>query len=264
MDWLLVTAGAFTGLVVGATGVGGGALMTPILLLLFGVAPRAAIGTDLWYAAITKVSAASVHHKHGLVDWPIVFRLWAGSLTASLVTVLWMRAQPMSEAHFEWLRATIAVAVCVTAVGMLLSGPLRRFGGRLDTARTFARWEVPLTVLVGAVLGTLVTLTSVGAGALGAVCLLYLYPTRLTAGRLVATDIAHAIPLAMVAGLGHLSLSNVDGRLLANLLAGSIPAAFVGARLSARMPHGPLRILLAVVLLAVGVLLLVDVLKLRS
>jgi uncharacterized membrane protein YfcA len=261
VDWPLIAAGAFTGLVVGATGVGGGALMTPILLLLFGVAPRAAIGTDLWYAAITKVAAARVHHQHGLVDWPIVFRLWAGSLSASLITVFWMRAQPMSDAHLEWLRGAIAVAVCVTAIGMLFSARLRRLGGRLDAARSFEPWQAPLTVLVGAVLGALVTLTSVGAGALGALCLLYLYPHRLTAGKLVATDIAHAIPLALVAGLGHLSLSNVDGRLLGNLLAGSIPAAFLGARLSARMPHGPLRILLAVVLLAVGLVLLAGVLR---
>jgi len=261
VDPLLVTAGAFTGLVVGATGVGGGALMTPILLLLFGVAPRAAIGTDLWYAAITKLAAARVHHQHGLVDWPIVFRLWAGSLSASLLTVLWMRTQPMSDAHLEWMRATIAIAVCVTAVGMLFSGPLRRWGGRLDSARWFGSWQTPLTVVVGIALGTLVTLTSVGAGALGAVCLLYLYPRRLTPSTLVATDIAHAIPLALIAGLGHLTLSNVDGRLLANLLAGSIPAAFIGARLSARMPHGPLRMLLAIVLFAVGLLLLVDVLS---
>jgi uncharacterized protein len=259
MDWLLVTAGAFTGLVVGATGVGGGALMTPILLLLFGVAPRAAIGTDLWYAAVTKVAAAGVHHQQRLVDWPIVFRLWAGSLSASLATVLWMRAQPVSGAHLDWLRAAIAIAVCVTAIGMLFT--LRTAGGRVDAAQSFRPWQTPLTVLVGVVLGTLVTLTSVGAGALGAVCLLYLYPQRLTAGKLVATDIAHAIPLAIVAGLGHLSLSNVDGRLLANLLAGSIPAAFIGARLSARMPHRPLRVLLAIVLLAVGLLLLDGLLR---
>jgi uncharacterized membrane protein YfcA len=261
VDWPLVTAGAFTGLIVGATGVGGGALMTPILLLLFGVAPRAAIGTDLWYAAITKVAAARVHHQHGLVDWPIVFRLWSGSLSGSLVTVFWMRAQPMSDAHLEWLRGAIAIAVCVTAIGMLVSGPLRRLGGRFDATEPFERWQTPLTVVVGAVLGVLVTLTSVGAGALGALSLIYLYPHRLTAGKLVATDLAHAIPLALVAGIGHLSLANVDGRLLANLLAGSIPAAFIGARLSARMPHGPLRTLLAIVLLTVGVVLLAGVLR---
>jgi uncharacterized membrane protein YfcA len=261
VDWQLVVAGAFTGLVVGATGVGGGALMTPILLLLFGVAPRAAIGTDLWYAAITKLAAARVHHQQGLVDWPIVLRLWTGSLSAALVTVFWMRAQPMSEAHLEWLRGTIAIAVCVTAMGMLFSGALRRWGGPGNTAQSFEPLQAPLTILVGAVLGTLVTLTSVGAGTLGTLCLLYLYPRRLIAGRLVATDIAHAIPLAMVAGLGHLSLSNVDGRLLANLLAGSIPAAFVGARLSTRMPHTLLRTLLAIILLTVGLMLLRDVLR---
>jgi hypothetical protein len=143
---------------------------------------------------------------------------------------------------------------------MLFSVRLR-LGGHLEAAPPFEPFQVPLTILVGAVLGALVTLTSVGAGALGALCLLYLYPHRLTAGKLVATDIAHAIPLALVAGLGHLSLSHVDGRLLANLLAGSIPAAFLGARLSARMPHRPLRILLAIVLLAVGLVLLAGVLR---
>jgi len=251
----LILAGAVTGLIVGVTGVGGGALMTPLLLLVFGIAPHAAIGTDLWYAAITKVAAARVHHGHDLIDWPIVTRMWMGSLTASAATVLWMRTQADGGTSVEWLRAVIAVAVCLTAIGMLFSVPLTALGKRFDTQR-YRSWQAPLTVGFGAAIGVLVTLTSVGAGALGAICLLYLYPNRLTPARLVATDIAHAIPLAVVAGVGHLTLSNVDGRLLLNLIAGSIPAALIGAKLSARMPHTRLRMLLALVLLFVGLQLL--------
>lgn len=255
MDPALIGAGALTGLIVGMTGVGGGALMTPILLLVFGVAPQAAIGTDLWYAAITKVSAARVHHGHGLIDWQVVRRLWAGSLTSSAATVVWMRGQSTHGPGVEFLTSAIAIAVCLTAVGMLFSGPLTRIGRAFDRQQ-WKPLQAPFTVMVGAVIGIVVTLTSVGAGALGAVCLLYLYPSRLTPARLVATDIAHAIPLAIVAGIGHLALTNFDGRLLINLCAGSVPAAFIGARLSARMPHGLLRPMLAVVLLVVGLQML--------
>jgi uncharacterized membrane protein YfcA len=258
VDPALIVAGALTGLIVGITGVGGGALMTPILLLVFGIAPQAAIGTDLWYAAITKVMAARVHQRHGLIDWVVVGRLWAGSLTASAATVWWMR-EVGHGLDVGFLKAAIAIAVCVTAVGMLFSGPLSRLGVAFDR-QLYKRFQARLTVVVGAVLGVVVTLTSVGAGALGAVCLLYLYPSRLTPARLVATDIAHAIPLAIVAGVGHLTLANVDGMLLMNLCVGSVPAAFIGARLSARMPHHALRLALAIVLFVVGAQLLRQVL----
>jgi uncharacterized membrane protein YfcA len=255
MDMMLVVAGAGTGLLVGLTGVGGGALMTPLLLLLFGVAPLTAVGTDLWFAAITKVFATRVHHDRGLIDWPVVRRLWLGSLTASVCTLVWMKLHPVDQTAVALLKTVIAGAVLLTAVGILFQKYLHALGRKLRTSRAehFKAWQPRLTVLAGGVLGVLVTLTSVGAGALGAVFLAYLYPLRLTPPRLIATDIVHAIPLAMFAGTGHLLMGNVNFGLLGNLLLGSVPAVIVGAMLSARMPHGWLRVALATVLVTVGV-----------
>lgn len=254
MDVMLVCAAALTGLLVGLTGVGGGALMTPLLLLVFGVAPLAAVGTDLWFAAITKLFATRVHHGHDLIDWSVVKRLWLGSLTASAATLIWIKLHPVEESAVVLLKTAIAVAVLLTAVGLVFQRRLHELGRRLRITDSvqFKAQQPPLTVAAGAVLGVLVTLTSVGAGALGAVFLAYLYPLRLTPPRLVATDIVHAIPLAIFAGLGHLVIGNVDIRLLGNLLVGSIPAVLIGAMLSARLPHRFLRRLLALVLLAIG------------
>ena len=246
----MVASGAATGLLVGLTGVGGGALMTPLLLLVFGIAPMAAVGTDLWFAAITKLFATRVHHSHDLIDWQVVKRLWMGSLTAAAATLVWMKLHPVDNSAVNLLKTMIAAAVTLTAVGMMLQKPLHALGRKLRTtdAEHFKRWQGPLTVLAGAVLGVAVTLTSIGAGALGAVLLAYLYPLRLTPPRLIATDIVHAIPLAIFAGIGHLIIGNVNLGLLANLLAGSIPAVIVGAMLSARLPHTWLRWALALVL----------------
>lgn len=251
---MLVLAGALTGLLVGLTGVGGGALMTPLLLLVFGVAPITAVGTDLWFAAITKLFATRIHHGHGLIDWTVVKRLWLGSLTASALTLTWMKFYPVDAEAVTILKTAIAAAVMVTAMGMLFQKPLHALGRRLRTSDgdAFKTAQAPLTVLAGCVLGVLVTLTSVGAGALGAVFLAYLYPFRLTPPRLIATDIVHAIPLAIFAGTGHLLIGNVDVGLLGNLLLGSIPAVMVGAMLSARLPHALLRAALALVLLTIG------------
>ncbi len=254
IDGMLVVAGALTGLLVGLTGVGGGALMTPMLLLFFGVAPLSAVGTDLWFAALTKLAATRIHHGHGLIDWPVVRRLWTGSLSASAITLAWMRWHPVDARAVAWLSTVIAMAVITTAIGLLFQRPLHALGRRLRTTNgeRFKAVQMPLTILAGAALGVLVTLTSVGAGALGAVFLAYLYPLRLTPPRLIATDIVHAIPLAMFAGLGHLWIGNVHFGLLGNLLIGSIPAVLVGALLSARLPHRWLRGALAAVLLAIG------------
>jgi len=254
LDWMLVIAGAATGFLVGLTGVGGGALMTPLLLLVFGVSPLTAVGTDLWFAAITKIFAGGMHSRHGLIDWVVVRRLWSGSLSASLVTLLWIQFYPLEQAYVLVLRSAIAGAVLLTAVGIVFQKPLQLLGRNLRTTDSgrFKYWQPKLTVLAGAILGMLVTLTSIGAGALGAVFLAYLYPLRLTPPRLIATDIVHAIPLALFAGAGHLLMGNTRPELLANLLAGSIPAVLAGAALSARLPHGLLRFALATVLFVVG------------
>ncbi len=254
MDWRLVLSGAAVGLLVGLTGVGGGALMTPLLLLLFGIVPVVAVGTDLWFAAITKMFATPVHHRHGLIDWQVVKRLWIGSLTASTLTLVWLRFHPMDASSFDLIKGAIALAVMITAVAMLFQRKLHTLGRKLRTTEgaSFKAMQRPLTITAGAILGVLVTLTSVGAGALGAVFLVYLYPLRLTPPRLIATDIVHAVPLALFAGCGHLLLGNVDAALLGTLLLGSVPAVILGALLSARLPHGLLRVALVIVLLAVG------------
>ena len=250
-----VVAGALTGFIIGLTGVGGGALMTPILLLLFGVAPATAVGTDLWFAALTKTAATRIHHGQGLIDWPVVKRLWMGSLTCSVLTLIALKWGPIHAGGVPFLKGAIAGAVLLTSLGMVFQPQLHAWGRRLRTvhADQFKSWQAPLTVLAGALLGVLVTLTSVGAGALGVVFMAQLYPLQLTPSRLVATDIVHAIPLALFAGLGHLYIGHVDFRLLGHLLLGSIPAVMAGAMLSSRLPQAWLRGLLATVLLAVGI-----------
>lgn len=228
--------------------------MTPLLLLLFGVAPMAAVGTDLWFAAITKLFATSVHHNNNLIDWMVVKRLWSGSLPASIGTLVWMHVLPMDASSEALLKGAVAAVVMVTATAMLFQQRLHAMGRRLRTTEvdSFKNIQGPLTIAAGALLGILVTLTSVGAGALGAVFLVYLYPLRLTPPKLIATDIVHAIPLALFAGSGHILLGNVEMDLLGQLLIGSIPTVIVGAMLSARMPHGALRVVLVAVLLLVG------------
>lgn len=253
--WPEVVAGALTGLVVGLTGVGGGALMTPILLLVFGVSPVTAIGTDLWFAALTKSAAVPLHHGRGLIDWPIIRRLWMGSLPAALAAVMLLKYGVIGLRQPEVLKAMIAAAVIVTAVGMICrrsprdleserSEPGNRFGHQV---------RVALTIATGILIGFLVTLTSVGAGALGAVFLTILYPARLTPSRLVATDLVHAIPLAIFSGAGHLLIGHVDAKLLVLLLTGSIPGVLVGAKLSHLLPQGILKWIIAMILMAVGV-----------
>lgn len=253
-DPMLVVAGAGTGLLVGLTGVGGGAVMTPLLLLVFGVAPMSAIGTDLWFAGITKLAATRVHHGRGLIDWQVVRRLWTGSLPASALTLVWMQMVPIGAETAGLLRTMIGAAVVLTALAMLFQARLHQLGRslRVGSAEHFKTLQGPLTIAAGALLGVLVTLTSVGAGALGVVFLVYLYPLRLTASRLVATDIVHAIPLAMFAGFGHLVIGNVDFGLLANLLIGSLPGVVAGAILSTRLPQPLLRKALSGVLLFTG------------
>ena len=247
-------AGAFTGFVVGLTGVGGGALMTPILLLLFGIAPQTAIATDLWFAAITKIAAMQVHKRGAGVDWQVVRRLWMGSLPVAMVVVA-LVAFGNTVGNMQWLTKSVGVVVLITAFGLLLSPKLRSLARnrRVTQPEHFKRFQPAWTIAAGALLGLLVALTSVGAGALGTVLLLVLYPLRMTTHKLVATDIAHAIPLALIAGTGYLLAGMVDGRMLISLLCGSIPATIVGSLLARRFSSRWLQAALAIVLLAVGI-----------
>jgi uncharacterized protein len=247
-------AGGLTGFVVGLTGVGGGALMTPILLLVFGVAPTTAIATDLWFAAITKIVAALIHGRNGQVDWAIVKRLWRGSLPVALLVVVLVSLG--AKAHkMDWLTQVIGIVVLITALGLLLAPRLRAAARnrRLSDPEKFKAWQPALTTGAGATLGLCVALTSIGAGAMGSVMLLYLYPLCMTPHRLVATDIVHAIPLAAVAGLGYVFSGLVDWQLLASLLAGSIPGVIAGSLLARRFAARWLQVSLALMLVGVGV-----------
>ena len=258
IDTAYALAGALTGFVVGLTGVGGGALMTPILLIFFGVSPTTAIATDLWFAAITKLVGASVHHTNGNVDWQVAKRLWLGSLPMALLIVV-IVSLGVQVAKVDWLTKAIGIVVLITAIGLLIAPKLVAYarGRRIGQPERFKAVQPALTVMSGGVLGLCVALTSVGAGALGSVMLLYLYPLRMTPHRLVATDIVHAIPLAVVAGLGYLFAGMVDWWMLASLLVGSIPTVLLGSLLAGRIPGRAVQLALALVLLAAGVKVLV-------
>lgn len=258
-DWAAFSlAGAGVGFVVGLTGIGGGALMTPILVMLFGVTPSLAVGTDLLFASITKFFGAAVHGRNGTVDWTIVRRLAVGSLPAAALTALALEWIGRDRLGRGLILNALGLALVMTAAGLLFRGRLHAIGRRLRThsPERFKALQPALTVAAGAVLGVLVTLTSVGAGALGSVALVYLYPYRMRPAKLVGTDLAHALPLALVAGAGHLLIGNVDFALLGWLLLGSIPGILLGATLSARAPEAVVGRAIAIVLGIVGIRLL--------
>ena len=234
--------------------------MTPILLLFFGIAPATAIGTDLWFAAITKIFAGKVHQKEGLIDWVIVKRLWFGSLPMTAITILMMKYNWINL-DTNFLKNLIAVLVLFTAIGIIIQKYLNAIAKnfRIQNEQAFKKIQLPLTVFAGSLLGFTVSLTSIGAGALGAVFLTYLYPLRLTPSRLIATDIVHAIPLAIFAGLGHLIIGHVDFKLLLYLLIGSIPFVYLGAKLSGKLPGFILRLALAGILAIVSIKIFISI-----
>lgn len=253
IDISLILAGGLTGFIVGLTGVGGGALMTPILIFFFGISPTVAVGTDLWFAVFTKLVGARIYYQSGHVDWQVVKRLWVGSLPMALITVLIIAfGTSIQKAHS--LIYAIGLLVLVTACGLLLSPYLFKIAKtkRIGNPEKFRLVQPSLTVFAGMFLGLCVALTSVGAGALGAVIMTYLYPLRMTSHRLVATDLVHAIPLAVVSGMGYLILGMVDWTMLLNLLLGSVPAIVVGSILAKKVSARLLQIMLAIVLAGVG------------
>ncbi len=242
----LVLAGAGVGLLVGMTGVGGGAIMTPLLISTFGVAPPVAVGTDLLFAAITKLSAGFRHHRMGNVNWRIVTLLAAGSVPAAALTLVWLSMrQADMQAVTQAIRIGLAFALPISALAILLYPLLMR--GHPSNGENGSSTSAALTVAFGVALGVLVTLTSVGAGAVGVAVLAALYPA-LAARRVVGVDIAHAIPLTFIGGIGHMGLGHVDFMLLIALLAGSIPGMWVGTSFAGRAPDWLLRPILAIVL----------------
>ena len=249
MDWLYTLSGFAVGAIVGLTGVGGGSLMTPLLVVFFGVAPVTAVGTDLLFAALTKTGGAWAHARRGNVTWSVVGWLAAGSVPASVFTLVLLHVfAPHPQRLSAIVSVALGIALILTAGALLFRERLRAWAFRRDVhgAMTTSR-----TIAVGAILGALVTISSVGAGALGVTALFFLYP-GLAAARIVGTDIAHAVPLTLVAGLGHAAAGAVDWRLLAALLVGSLPGIWIGSALSRRIPERLLRTALAAMLVLIG------------
>jgi uncharacterized membrane protein YfcA len=256
MDWtsfdaLAVLAGFGVGAIVGMTGVGGGSLMTPLLISVFKLHPAVAIGTDLWFAAITKSGGALAHHRHGHVDYRITGLLLAGSIPATIGTIALMHTTGITKGWAGALTVALGIALLLTAVTVAFRDVWAQVGLRLE------RWipqerKAIFTVACGALLGVLVSLSSIGAGAVGATLILLLYP-RIAAHRIVGTDIAHAVPLTLVAGIGHATLGHINWGLLGALLLGSLPGIWIGANLMKRMPEKVVRMLLCVSLVTAGV-----------
>jgi len=252
MDWLYTLSGFIVGGIVGLTGVGGGSLMTPLLVLLFGIHPATAVGTDLLYAAITKAGGTTVHARKGHVDWRITGLLASGSIPASMLTIWALSYLPkQSPAISHIISVSLGVALLLTACAIVFRQKLQRYALSHADDSAHTSLQEPITVAIGVVLGILVTISSVGAGALGVAVLFFLYP-KLPAIRIVGSDLAHAVPLTLIAGLGHWAIGSVDWSLLGSLLIGSLPGIWLGSHASAKVPERILRPMLAIMLVLVG------------
>lgn len=252
MDFAYTVAGFSVGAIVGLTGVGGGSLMTPLLVLLFGIHPSVAVGTDLLYAAITKAGGTLAHGLKGTVDWAITRRLALGSIPAAIATLTLVGtfAPGGIEGAASLIKVALGVALLLTAVAIIFRKQIQAFSLK-HVGEPNPRRTVALTVLTGAVLGVLVSISSVGAGALGVTALFFLYPALPTL-RIVGSDIAHAVPLTAVAGAGHWVLGSVDWALLGSLILGSLPGIWLGSHISTKVPDRVLRPILATMLVLVG------------
>jgi len=252
---LYTLLGLMVGALVGLTGVGGGSVMTPLLVLAFGQSPAVAVGTDLMFSASTKLVATAAFGFSRRVDWRIVARLLLGSAPAAGAVILWLWLHHGSPGAVDQLiTRCLAVILALAAAALLFYDPLRRLGLKFTVSwlRGTERYQVALTVAAGLLLGFGVAMTSVGAGVLGVVALAALYPLRLPADRLVATDIAHALPITAIAAVGHAGLGHVDLRVLACLLLGSVPGVLLATRAAIRLPPQFTRTLIAIMLAVVS------------
>ncbi len=257
IDPLYALSGFLVGSLVGMTGVGGGSLMTPILILLFGIHPATAVGTDLLYAAATKTGGSLVHGYARSIDWRVVRRLASGSIPATMVTLAVLSHFNLNgDAARSLITLVLSVALFATALVLIFGGSLvtvyRARVSELDARRT-----VIFTMLVGGLLGVLVSISSVGAGAIGVVALVMLYP-HMPVAKIVGSDIAHAVPLTLIAGLGHWLMGSVDWHIIASLLIGSLPGIFLGSFFAVRVPERALQLVLAVTLLVVATRIAFD------
>jgi uncharacterized protein len=248
---IYAVSGLAVGLLVGFTGVGGGSLMTPLLVLLFGVHPATAVGTDLLYAGLTKICGSAVHGSNGAIDWRVTRRLALGSIPAAAMT-LWAlsRFGVDSQGASATITTTLGFALILTAVTLVFRRRFIALAGSVLDKRTDGEIGA-LTVALGVILGILVSISSVGAGAIGATALIILYP-KMPVVRIVGSDIAHAVPLTLLAGAGHWWLGSVDWSLLVSLLVGSIPGIMIASHFAARVPDRVLRPLMAGTLALVG------------
>jgi uncharacterized membrane protein YfcA len=257
MEYTYILTGGLVGLVIGLTGVGGGSLMTPILIIAFGINPVIAVGTDLLYAAITKCGGVIVHHSKQNVNWPIVRNLALGSIPACLLTLLIIRYYNIStESYNIIISKTLSLMLMLTALVILFKNRLlKKFKLKatvpISNPHQFDQLRIVLTVVSGIFLGIVVTISSVGAGALGTAILFILYP-NLPAIKIIGTDLAHAVPLTAIAGLGHLSQQHVSLPLLLGLLAGGIPMVYIGSHLGKKLSDQILRAVIATMLFSLG------------
>ncbi len=252
MTLTYIISGFAVGLLVGLTGVGGGSLMTPLLTLMFGVSPTVAVGTDLAFASITKASGTFTHRLRGTVEWHVVRLLCYGALPAAVIATLWLKLNGgLSGEIAQFIRYSIAVSVLLTVVALLFRGEMLAYLNRHPEKQLQGRALAIATIVSGAVLGTLVTISSIGAGAIGATLLVLLYP-RMSAAHIAGTDIAYAVPLTAIAAFGHWWLVSINWALLFTLLIGSLPGITLGAMAAKAVPERFLRGLLATTLTLVA------------
>ena len=251
-----VVSGFAVGVLVGLTGVGGGSLMTPLLTLLFGIHPSVAVGTDLAFASATKTAGTFAHRFKGTVRWDIVRRLSYGALPAAVVTTLLLKHfGAVSEGMSLVIRYSIAISVFLTVIALLFKSKLQVWLNVHPERQLQGLKLSRATILAGAVLGTLVTISSIGAGAVGATLLVLLYP-RLSPAEVAGTDIAYAVPLTAIAAFGHWWLGSIDWSLLGALLLGSVPGITIGSFAARAVPEKFLRGLLAITLTSVALKLI--------
>ncbi len=258
IDWAYSTAGAITGFVVGLTGIGGGVLMTPILLIIFKTPVVQAVGTDLWFAAITKMAVIYIHNRNQQINWQIAKLLWKGSIPISIMLTIAIAGGYVTKLT-GYIPIMIGIILIVTSLGLLFPKQLKNklINIKFSRNRSFISRIQPLaTILAGTALGFIVSLTSAGAGAIGTILLIYLYSARLTPREIIATEIAHAIPLAIVAGTGYLIFGKVDFHMLTSLLVGSIPAVILGTFLAQKISNNILKTILGNILFCSGLKLL--------
>ena len=247
-----IASGFFVGVLVGLTGVGGGSLMTPLLTLFFGINPTVAVGTDLAFAAATKTLGALVHRYTNTVHWNIVKLLCIGALPAAILATLVLRMLgPMEHEIGQFIRYAIAFSVLLTVISMIFRSRMQAWVTNHPHRQLRGRPLAVTTVLAGALLGTMVTISSIGAGAIGATVLVLLYP-RMTPAEVAGTDIAYAVPLTALAALGHWWLGTINWTLLGMLLLGSLPGITIGSLAARAIPEKLLRLLLAATLTGVA------------